>query len=229
MAEVDFEARPRVAVVDYGLGNIFSITQAMERTGLRPQLCATPDDLMECDAVVLPGVGAMPNAMRNLDEAGLATGLREMVAAGRPILGICLGMQLLFETGTEHHPHRGLGLIAGRVERLPAMTSKRERLLVPHIGWSAVEPARSWKGSLLASLSPGFHQYFVHSYVCVPEEEDHTLAVSRYGGHTFCSAVANGNVVGCQFHPERSGPAGLAVWREFRHLISIPETTEGKQ
>ncbi|HYH40701.1 MAG TPA: imidazole glycerol phosphate synthase subunit HisH, partial [Burkholderiales bacterium] len=142
---------------------------------------------------------------------------------GTPLLGICLGMRLLMEEGTEFTPHRGLGIIEGRVQRFEGTDEQGRPLKIPHIGWNAVEPrAAGWAGTPLAPLAPGEFMYFVHSYYVVPSQPEVVAAQARYGNVEFCAAIGRGNVWGCQFHPERSGPRGLSIYRAFaEHALGV--------
>jgi glutamine amidotransferase len=212
----------RVAIVDYGMGNLYSVQRACDHAGLRAAITGSPDEVLQADAVILPGVGAMPDAMRALDASGLSEALREQAARGTLLFGVCLGMQLLMGEGSEFGVHRGLGLVPGSVRRFEGVHADGAPLKVPHIGWNAVWPApdRSWHGTALETTPEGTYLYFVHSYYVMPEDPDVAIAWSRYGEVTFCSAIASGNVFGCQFHPERSGPQGLRIYRQVARLLA---------
>jgi imidazole glycerol-phosphate synthase subunit HisH len=220
------DSKARVGIVDYGMGNLFSVAQALRHVGLDPQIHDSPDAVTQWDAIVIPGVGAMPNAMENLRRTGWDDAIREHAQSGRPTFGICLGMQLLFETGSEHSDHPGMGLVPGRVVRMAEHHRSGEKILVPHIGWNTVIEKTAWDRSVLRGTATGTPFYFVHSYVCVPERDEHVLAITEYGGFRFCSAVRSGMIMGCQFHPERSGPAGLRVFMEFRRLVEQVTTVQ---
>ena len=210
---------PRVAIVDYGTGNLFNVRRACQHVGLPAELTADPEAILTADAIILPGVGAMPHAMRALRESGLADALREAVARGTPFLGVCLGMQLLMGHGSEFEEHQGLGLIPGSVVRFPVRNASGESLKVPHIGWDAVRRNAAvdgpWEETPLEGLGDGVFMYFVHSYVVVPDDPSVIIATTDYSGVEFCSALRHENVVGCQFHPERSGRDGLALYARF--------------
>jgi imidazole glycerol-phosphate synthase subunit HisH len=197
-----------IAIVDYGMGNRRSVEKAFEHVGARPSLTAAPEAIRAADAVVLPGVGAFPEAMRRLRAGGLDAVLRERVAAGVPLLGICLGMQLLFERSDEHEGADGLGLLPGTVTALRAPR-------LPHIGWNAVELERP--SPLTAGLGERAAFYHVHSFVCRPAEEDDVVGHGEYG-ERFASIVERGAVMGVQFHPEKSSRDGLALLRNFARL-----------
>lgn len=200
-----------IVIVDYGMGNLFSVARAFEAIGVRATISADPADVVAAAGVVLPGVGAMPEAMRALDAGGLSHALRHAAGAGTPMLGICLGLQLFMTEGSEFRPHRGLGIIPGVVRRFEGVDDAGRALKVPHIGWSRIEVTHPAP----AAWPRRANMYFVHSFYVVPEAEDVVAARTRYGSVEFCSALASGTVLGCQFHPERSGSAGLRLLRTF--------------
>jgi imidazole glycerol-phosphate synthase subunit HisH len=201
-----------IAILDYGMGNLRSAEKALERVGADVELTRDPERIRTADALVLPGVGAFPKAMEAVRELGFDQLLREHVDAGKPVLGICLGMQLLFESSSEHGGAAGLGLLDGQVVALDAPGLK-----VPHIGWNEV----SWtNGTALAEGLPNPAAFYhVHSYAPRPAHSDDVLGRSTYGGD-FASVVGRGNVLGVQFHPEKSGPDGLALLRNFVRLAA---------
>lgn len=192
---------PRVALVDYGAGNLRSIGRALERVGTQPVTVRAPS-AEPVDVIVLPGVGAFGAAMRRLEEARLAAWIRERVASGTLLVGICLGMQLLYEASEESPGADGLGLLRGTVRRLPQVEK------VPHMGWNLLRIAQP--SPIAAALSPGAYVYFVHSYVVDPEDPRTVVATSRHGVE-FPAVVAEGRVAGLQFHPEKSGAAGVGM------------------
>ncbi len=206
-----------VAVIDYGMGNLHSVVRAFEHLGAPVRLSAAHEELRKADLLVLPGVGAFGDGMAELHRRGLVPLLHEHVRAGKPLVGICLGMQMLFETSEEFGEHKGLGLLPGRVAAIPEKRPDGSRRRVPHVGWEAILPpaGRAWRGSPLAGITPGTAVYFVHSFAAEPTAPDDILAVCDHDGHTICAAVQRNNVIGFQFHPEKSGPAGLAILREL--------------
>jgi imidazole glycerol-phosphate synthase subunit HisH len=203
---------PKIAVVDYGMGNRRSVEKALERVGARTVISRDHAELSEADGLLLPGVGAFPAAMRVIHELGLDELLRDRAAAGMPIFGSCMGMQLLFEHSEEHGGAEGLGLLRGAVHQL-----KTHGLKLPHIGWSEVRFERP------SPLSQGLHSpiflYHVHSFVAQPAERDVILGTSEYG-ERFASVVGHGNIFGAQSHPEKSSTAGLALLANFVALCS---------
>ena len=201
-----------VGIVDYGVGNRRSVEKAVERVGARAVLTADHDALREADGLILPGVGAFPSGMELLRDGGFDELLHERARAGVPIFGCCLGMQLLFDSSTEHDGATGLGLIAGEVRALRAPGLK-----LPHIGWSEV----AWQAAspLLAGLPDPSVFYHVHSYVPHPSDPATVLGVSTYGA-AFASVVARDNVFGAQFHPEKSSVHGLRMLANFAAICA---------
>jgi glutamine amidotransferase len=198
----------RVVVVDYGLGNLHSVVKALRHEGAEVVVSQNPTDVRTADRVVLPGVGAFADGMNGLNKRGLVEPLLEFVATGRPFLGICLGMQLLLGESEEFGRHVGLGIIEGKVVLIPRVPGRK----VPHIGWNRIAPAGGgWAGTPLEPLEPATAMYFVHSFTAEPAREEDRLADADYVGFRVSAAVRKDNVVGTQFHPEKSGPSGLLV------------------
>jgi glutamine amidotransferase len=203
---------PRIAVVDYGAGNLRSVEKALARSGLRPEVTGDPVAVRGADAVVLPGVGAFADAVANLRAKGLDEAVRGALESGRPYLGLCLGLQLLFEQSDEHGINPGLALMPGLVTRFPDRDVDGSRLRVPHIGWNEVR----FRGRhpMLEGLPERDYFYFVHSYRAVPAREEDTVGRSDYGGE-FAAAVARDNAFAVQFHPEKSQGAGKRLLDAF--------------
>jgi len=199
---------PRVAVVDYGAGNLRSVAKALERSALAVEVTSDAAALRHFDAVVLPGVGAFADAMASLHAKGIGDAVRDAIASGKPYLGLCLGLQVLFESSDEHGQTPGLGVLRGRVERFPA----KPALHVPHIGWNQVR----WRAEhpVTRPLPPEEAYYYVHSYRVVDADPADVAGVTDYGGE-FTSAVARGNVFAVQFHPEKSQSAGKRLLDAF--------------
>ncbi len=208
-------AAPVIAVVDYGMGNRRSVQKALEHVGARAQITHDHSVLGAADGIVLPGVGAFPQAMRNLNDLGLQEPLRDAVQRGTPLLGICLGMQLLFDGSDELEPTPGLGLIAGTVTPL-----ETGGLRIPHIGWNEVRFRRP--SPLIAGLpEAGCAFYHVHSLAARPAEASDVVATTTYG-ETFATIVQRGSVFGVQFHPEKSSGPGLRMLESFTGLCRPP-------
>lgn len=195
-------------VVDYGMGNLKSICNAVAYVGAAPRVCTTPEAIQECDRLIIPGVGAYQLAMQNLQGAGLVPAIHAFAESARPVLGICLGMQLLSTWGTEPEHTAGLNLIPGDVVSIPESANIR----VPHVGWNACVFSRPHP--LFANVRQNLDYYFVHSYRYIPVDPNDSLAVTEYGV-SFTSIVARKNIVGVQFHPEKSQEHGLRLIENF--------------
>lgn len=199
-----------IAIIDYGVGNLFSLSSSFAFIGQNAVVTGNPDVIRSADRLILPGVGAFEDAAKKLRESGLDRVILDEVAKGKPLLGICLGMQLLFEKSFEYGEYDGLGLIRGAVRPIRDVIPKD--LKVPHIGWNSLSFGAE-KHALFRYLKEGDYVYFVHSYYAT-ECEGSVIASTDYGA-PLTAAVANGNVMGTQFHPEKSGEVGLAILRAF--------------
>ena len=213
--------QPRLAIVDYGMGNLFSVLHAFAAVGQPAEITSDPARLAAADGLVIPGVGAFGVAMEVLERTGMADTVRERVAQGTPLVGICLGMQLMMSSSTEFGSHAGLGIIDGDTVALKASPDISRDARIPHVGWSSVQPVRGsgWTNTPLDGLAAGGDMYFVHSFYVRPKTADVVLSLSSYRGVTFCSSLVKGNVFGCQFHPERSGVEGLEIYRRIATAI----------
>lgn len=207
-----------IAIVDYGMGNLRSVQKALERIGAEVQVTSDPKVVAEAEKLCLPGVGAFRDSMRNLERQGLLEPLLRSIEAGKPFLGICLGLQLLFEESDEFGACRGMGIIPGRVTRFPAEIRDPETgrpLPIPHMGWNTVEIKK--ESPLFFGIEDGSYFYFVHSYYAIPADQDDIAALTDYGIE-FASAVQRGNIFAVQFHPEKSQEMGLRLLRNFFRL-----------
>ena len=212
------ESDKETIIIDYGVGNLLSVQRGLEYCGAKVTLTADPEQILAAKRVVLPGVGAFGNAMEALDRLGLVAVIRELAKRQTPLLGICLGMQLLLEESEEFGITAGLGLIPGRVIPVPAQTLSGNTQKIPHIGWSGLHPARAsegWNDTLLQDNLPGEAAYFVHSFMAVPTDPAYRIADCIYGGHLIPAAIGRDQITGCQFHPEKSGEVGLKILRRF--------------
>lgn len=205
-----------IAIVDYGVGNLFSISCSFKAIGVEPVITSDPDVLMSAEAILLPGVGAFEDAARKLRESGLDKVIINAANAGKPLFGICLGMQLLFDKSYEFGEHTGLGLIKGDI--MPLKNIVPNGLKIPHIGWNALKLKDSGN-PLLKYVKDGECVYFVHSYYGANCDES-IIATTEYGCE-FTAAVSKNNVYGCQFHPEKSGETGLNILRAFCELGGV--------
>ena len=201
-----------IAIIDYGVGNLFSLKSSFSALGIRAEVTAEPSVIHEAERLILPGVGAFEDAAKKLRESGLDTVVKEEAAGGKPLLGICLGMQLLFDQSYEFGEHEGLSLIPGKVTAMRGRIP--DRLKVPAMGWNALHFVKD--SPLFRYVKEGDCVYFVHSYSAVDCGED-TLATVEYGTE-ITAAVGRKNVYGCQFHPEKSGNVGLSILRAFSEL-----------
>ncbi len=199
-----------IAIVDYGVGNLFSLRSSVKALGREAELVSDPRALQRAERILLPGVGAFGDAADKLFSSGLGDAVREAAGQGKALMGICLGMQLLFERSLEHGAHEGLGLLEGEV--VPMADALRRGLRLPHIGWNALRfPDR--KDELFRQVGEGEWVYFVHSFHAAARTED-VIATVEYGS-AYTAAVRRGRVCGCQFHPEKSGRTGLNILRAF--------------
>ena len=221
------ETYAEVAIVDYGLGNLYSVKHACTHAGLRARITSDPAEIRGADATVLPGVGAFGDAMATLERLDLSGAIRDVVAAGKPLVGICLGLQLLMSESEEFGCHRGLGIIEGTVVKFAEPRRGDRRLKVPHIGWNGVHripyldatAEDPWSDTILRGMADGEALYFVHSYVVKPTQPGTRLSATTYGDIEFCSSLRYRNITACQFHPERSGPKGLNIYRNLAEQI----------
>jgi glutamine amidotransferase len=210
--------RPEVIVIDYGVGNLLSVQRAFEHCGAAVVSTADPDLILESKRAVLPGVGAFANGMKALQRLGLVAVIRELALRKTPLLGICLGMQLLLEESEEFGVTTGLGLIPGKVISVPELDTSGAKQKIPHIGWNGLHPTHPgamWKRTCLQDTRLGDAAYFVHSYMAVPAVPEHRIADALYGGHKIAAVIGRDQITGCQFHPEKSGEVGLKILRRF--------------
>lgn len=214
----------KVVVIDYGLGNLYSVKRALEVCGA-DNVCISDsaEDILTADRVVLPGVGAFADGMAGLRAKNLVEPIRNYAASGRPLLGICLGMQMLSSVGEEFGEHEGLGLIPGYVRALPVVNDVGDTLKSPHIGWSSLERPESadWSATVLGNTSEGSSVYLVHSYAVEPSDKTDLLSYYWRGGAQVTAVVKRGQIYGCQFHPEKSGAEGLKIIKAFLTLGSF--------
>ncbi|MFG0333952.1 MAG: imidazole glycerol phosphate synthase subunit HisH [Maioricimonas sp. JB049] len=198
-----------IQIIDYGMGNLRSVQKAFESLGIDAHICSSPRALRDAEKIVLPGVGAFRDAIHELHRQGFVEPLREHAAQDRPFLGICLGLQLLFDVSYEDGEYEGLGIIPGKVVRFESQPG----LKIPHMGWNQLEVAHP--NPVLNGIAPDSHVYFVHSYHVVPEDENVVATRTSNGDQSFVSMVARGNLYATQFHPEKSQKVGLQMLRAF--------------
>lgn len=208
----------KIVIIDYGVGNLYSLIRAFKFFGVDAIVAEDAETLGQANGVVLPGVGSFAAGMRGLKIRGLEKKILDIAQSDKPMLGICLGAQIMMSQGHEFGVCPGLDIIKGQVVHFPDLTAKEK---VPQVGWNKIVPpqAGAWLGTILDSFTENNQVYFVHSYILEPEFKENILALTTYGDHTFCSAVKRGNIYGCQFHPEKSGRAGLKIIDNFINLI----------
>ena len=212
-----FSNQLSIGVIDYGMGNQQSLKNALLKLGFSAFISSSIDELNQSDVVILPGVGSFPNGMSKLDVYGLDSFIRKWALDGKPILGICLGMQLLFESSTEFSFTPGLSLLSGAIEKLDPASLDAKPCYLPHVGWSGVSRSSS---PFSSSLPDEFFQYFVHTYALLECDPSIQMYSSSYGGQIFTSSVVSGNIIGFQFHPELSGPLGLSLLLESINYLA---------
>lgn len=203
-----------IAIIDYDMGNLRSVAKALEHVGARPIVTRDPEVIRKASKTVLPGVGAFKKCMENLEKYKLTEVVRDAIHSGKPFLGICLGLQLLFDEAEENGPTKGLGIFRGKVPRFH-FSDENKILKIPHMGWNQVTYSHS--NPLLKDIASGTEFYFVHSYHVVPADASLIAATTSYG-YDFCSMIHKDNVFACQFHPEKSQAAGLKLLKNFAEL-----------
>lgn len=214
------KVKPKVTIIDYEIGNLYSVKNALEYVGLEPIISNKIDIINNSDAIILPGVGAFNVAMRNLESLGLVDSIKKFVESGKSFMGICLGMQLLFSQSEEFGKYKGLDIIKGNVVRFKNDKLNLRSLKVPQVGWNQVYASKLlWDNTEMANVSNGEYMYFVHSFYVEPEDCNKILSVTNYEGVTYCSSIKVDNVFACQFHPEKSGKEGIKILENFKASI----------
>lgn len=212
------EKKYTVAIIDYEMGNMFSVDHACKYVGLDSIITEDKDVIMNADAAILPGVGAFGNCMANLNKLDLISPIKDFVAAGKPFLGICLGLQLLFTESEEFGFSKGLDLVQGKVVKFPAENSNGKKLKVPQVGWNHIYEngnGNHWSNSILKDTSSKEFMYFVHSYYVKPDDKNDILTLTNYEGIEYCSGVKKNNITAFQFHPEKSGIEGIKIYKNW--------------
>lgn len=208
--------KAKITIVDYGVGNLHSVVNAFKHLGENPRISEEAEEILTSDAIVLPGVGSFQAGIEGLKIRKLDKAIKDFAKTNKPILGICLGAQLLMSKGYEFGTFDGLDIIPGQVEMFKKIKDK-----IPHIGWNEVIMPKksSWNKTILSSVKQHSDLYFVHSYLLKPNNKKNILSLTKYGGLEFCSAIYKDNIYGCQFHPEKSGEVGLKIIKNFINLI----------
>jgi len=212
----------KICIIDYKLGNLFSVNQALKNIDLDVVISSSKNDIENAHAVVLPGVGAFGDAMRNLDSLSLIEPIISSIKNGKPFLGICLGLQLLFSESEEFGFTKGLGVIDGKVIRFNNVNNLGESRRVPQIAWNQIltSKGKSWENSVLDNIKPGSFMYFVHSFYVVPRE-DIELTSTNYDGQIYTSSILTNNIFACQFHPEKSAREGLKIYENWANINNL--------
>ncbi len=209
----------KIVVVDYEIGNVKSIMNAIKLNNVEVILSRDRESIMSADGLILPGVGAFSHAMGNLKKYNLIEILNEYTVTNKPLLGICLGMQILFDESEEFGFTKGLGFVEGKVRKIPV---KSKKIKLPHISWNGIKKSNlQWKGSILDSIKNDSDVYFVHTFTGFPSDPDNILSESVYEDTKFCSTVKKNNIYGCQYHPEKSGKTGLEIIRNFIKICKV--------
>ncbi|MEI6079333.1 MAG: imidazole glycerol phosphate synthase subunit HisH [bacterium] len=211
----------KVFVVDYKVGNLYNLCRALRHVGLDPVISSDKKEIMSADALILPGVGAFGEAMDNLHKMDLVGPIKNYVSMGKPFIGVCLGMQLLFTESHEFSVCKGLNILEGSVLRFPNVNDKGLKVKVPQISWNNIykKDESKWQNSPLKDTNNGAYVYFVHSYYVKPDKEDVILSETVYEGVKYCSSIMKDNIYAFQFHPERSGLTGLKIINNFKEII----------
>lgn len=211
----------KVIIIDYKLGNLFSVEQACKVVGINSLLSSCKDEILGADGLILPGVGAFNEAMKNIKDLGLEEIIKSKVENGTPLFGICLGLQLLFTKSEEFGEGYGLNLIPGVIKKF-SYDSKNEKLKVPHISWNKIYNSnRNWENTPLSGINQNEYMYFVHSFYVNPLDLNCVLTKTNYGGIEFCSSIYHENIFATQFHPEKSASEGLSLYKKWGMLNNL--------
>tara|TARA_B100001059_G_C17835455_1_gene587761 strand:- start:2186 stop:2821 length:636 start_codon:yes stop_codon:yes gene_type:complete len=208
-----------VAIIDYKLGNLYSVYSACKYVGINAKITSDRNEILNAKSAILPGVGAFGEAVENMVSLNLFETTKEFIDTKRPFLGICLGLQLLFDESEEFGLNKGLGIVGGKVKKFDFENNKNDKFPVPQIGWNTIYHERSWEDTLLSDLQKNDYMYFVHSFYVVPDDKNCILTKSKYGNKEYCSSILIDNIFASQFHPEKSGEKGLNVYRKFKSLL----------
>lgn len=214
---------PKVSIIDYGIGNLYSVLKACDAVGLNAQITDNSEEIISSDAILLPGVGAFGDAMSNLAKLDLIEPIKDYAQSGKPLMGVCLGMQLLLTESEEFNIQKGLNIIEGSCVRFPSVDSNNHKIKVPQIMWNTIYPANGdsfQKNTPLENIKSGEFMYFVHSYYAKLQNSSEILSLTDYQGIEYCSSIRKGNVFAFQFHPEKSGTHGLEIYQRFKEIIT---------
>jgi len=215
--------QPKVIIIDYKLSNLYSVENACRFTGINALISSEKEDIQQADALILPGVGAFSDAMDNLHKLDLVNPIRDAVAAGKPFLGICLGLQLLFTESEEFGNHKGLNFIEGTVKKFPDYLNSK-KMKIPQIGWNTIyrkDTTQTWEKTALENINNEEFMYFVHSFYVQPVQNQDIICYTNYSGHEFCSAVKKNNIFATQFHPEKSSKEGIKIYENWKTINKL--------
>jgi glutamine amidotransferase len=213
--------KKKVVIIDYQLGNLFSVKQACDTVGMNAEISSKIEDVLNSDAFILPGVGAFNEAMNNLKKLGLDDVIKQRVKNGTPIFGVCLGQQLLFSESEEFGAGNGLDLISGVIKKFPDHFEGR-KIKVPHIAWNTIYKSKqNWDSTALNELSNKDFMYFIHSYYVKPDDETCVLSLTDYDSIEFCSAIKSKNIFATQFHPEKSAEKGISIYKNWASIYNL--------
>lgn len=205
-----------VAIIDYKMSNLFSVKAACNKVGLSSVITSNENEILNAKIAILPGVGAFAKAMKSLTHLRLNNTIFKFIETGKPFIGICLGLQLLFDRSEEFGNAEGLGVISGEVKKFKFFTENEIKYPVPQIGWNKVyNNGNSWENTYLENIKVNDFMYFVHSYYVIPDDNKIELSFTNYGGNKYCSSIKKDNIFACQFHPEKSGSAGIAIYKSI--------------
>lgn len=211
----------KVSIIDYQMGNLFSVRQACLQAGLNPIITSDPNEIMNSDGVILPGVGAFGDAMQQLKSLNLIDSIKNFIETRKPFFGICLGLQLLLSKSEEFGQYEGLNIIRGEVLKLRITSDEANVIKIPEVGWNQIEGnEEKWNSSPLSEINQGEFMYFVHSFYVQPEKNNIILSETNYEGFRFCSSIKNENIFAVQFHPEKSALNGISIYKQWAASIN---------
>ena len=207
-------------IVDYKLSNLHRVQAACNAVGLDAEITSDSGRLKSADAIILPGVGSFGTAMKNIKDLGLDSSIKDFALSGKPLFGVCLGLQLLFESSEEFGHNEGLSILKGTVKKFTSYSNESEKFPIPQIGWNTIyKNNHNWRESYLSECSNKAYMYFVHSYYVEPEDDSIILSKTSYGDQEYCSSVKQDNIFATQFHPEKSGVEGLSIYKTFKIFL----------
>ena len=212
--------KKNVIIIDYKMSNIFSIKNICNHLSVDSKVTSDYKDIIDADVLILPGVGAFSEAMKNLGDLEMIDPIKKFINSGKPFMGVCLGLQLLFTKSYEFGTHLGLDIIPGEVIKFPSQNNAGNNIRVPHVGWNHIKPSKSYENTPLKNINNNEYMYFIHSYFVKPEHKVDVLSTTEYSGIEFCSSIIKDNIFATQFHPERSGVPGVQLFKKWLELVN---------